>query len=218
MVGQGADCQVGRPGLSVLALSSRFDGREDRRRAERDPQLSVLALSSRFDGLGHCAPALRPNRHFQYSLCRVVLMVFVLVSYPVKIERLSVLALSSRFDGLRLDVRPQCLKPFQYSLCRVVLMVEGMHKITIGQTLFQYSLCRVVLMVWSLIAVRIALPELSVLALSSRFDGQGRWLTWPTTKWIFQYSLCRVVLMVTFVSLYHPTHGVAFSTRSVESF
>ena len=36
--------------LSVLALSSRFDGRGRRRRSPKNSQLSVLALSSRFDG------------------------------------------------------------------------------------------------------------------------------------------------------------------------
>ena len=36
--------------LSVLALSSRFDGRGKSRRSKDVDQLSVLALSSRFDG------------------------------------------------------------------------------------------------------------------------------------------------------------------------
>ena len=64
-------------------------------------QLSVLALSSRFDG--------QPNEHydgelllhFQYSLCRVVLMVPEDQQVGSPTSKLSVLALSSRFDGLR---------------------------------------------------------------------------------------------------------------------
>ena len=36
--------------LSVLALSSRFDGRRPSRGDMHHPALSVLALSSRFDG------------------------------------------------------------------------------------------------------------------------------------------------------------------------
>ena len=57
---------------------------------------------------------------------------------------------------------------------------------------------------------------LSVLALSSRFDG-----SWLNDLHIltprFQYSLCRVVLMV--IISRRPRLGeYAFSTRSVESF
>ena len=37
---------------------------------------------------------------FQYSLCRVVLMVVTTVALPSLVVALSVLALSSRFDGL----------------------------------------------------------------------------------------------------------------------
>ena len=58
---------------------------------------------------------------------------------------------------------------------------------------FQYSLCRVVLMVQTQDARIERLEALSVLALSSRFDGPGQ-LAQPA-------SLC-----------------VPFSTRSVESF
>ena len=36
--------------LSVLALSSRFDGRHHRQHRSEGTSLSVLALSSRFDG------------------------------------------------------------------------------------------------------------------------------------------------------------------------
>ena len=39
-----------RPQLSVLALSSRFDGRFNPTNSPRPAPLSVLALSSRFDG------------------------------------------------------------------------------------------------------------------------------------------------------------------------
>ena len=66
--------------LSVLALSSRFDGPDDQ---VEDPvvfTLSVLALSSRFDGRSTRRPGL------------------------VLVLRLSVLALSSRFDGLILEM------------------------------------------------------------------------------------------------------------------
>ena len=60
--------------LSVLALSSRFDGRVRFLRFTVNFELSVLALSSRFDGLSK-------DRRSNIR------------------ENLSVLALSSRFDG-----------------------------------------------------------------------------------------------------------------------
>ena len=63
-----------RGSLSVLALSSRFDGPTPRPERHNDRKLSVLALSSRFDGPLSSA-------HSQYCI------------------HLSVLALSSRFDG-----------------------------------------------------------------------------------------------------------------------
>ena len=57
-------CVAGpRISLSVLALSSRFDGHLLKRRHPRSVPLSVLALSSRFDGRptntapGHISPA-----------------------------------------------------------------------------------------------------------------------------------------------------------------
>ena len=61
--------------------------------------LSVLALSSRFDGQATLAAIRAQRADFQYSLCRVVLM-----------------------------VKSECMlcplqSNFQYSLCRVVLMV-----------------------------------------------------------------------------------------------
>ena len=62
-------------------------------------ELSVLALSSRFDGRKKRLFAYAPGLDFQYSLCRVVLMV------------------GNDLWGLL----PHEL--FQYSLCRVVLMV-----------------------------------------------------------------------------------------------
>ncbi len=86
---------------------------------------------------------------FQYSLCRVVLMVTAAKHEKAGQATLSVLALSSRFDGL-----DGCLMAnywpitFQYSLCRVVLMVMC-HRILSSTT-----------------------KHLSVLALSSRFDGR----------------------------------------------
>ena len=60
--------------LSVLALSSRFDGPRRRAKARLLMCLSVLALSSRFDG----------------PIC---------LSRSQPLYFLSVLALSSRFDG-----------------------------------------------------------------------------------------------------------------------
>ena len=111
--------------------------------------VSVLALSSRFDGqISRFSLTLLIDK-FQYSLCRVVLMVSA--SLPATSSRVtvSVLALSSRFDGLCQGSRKQwgmavsvlalssrfdgldgvldgagSLHPFQYSLCRVVLMVK----------------------------------------------------------------------------------------------
>ena len=61
---------------------------------------------------------------------------------------------------------------FQYSLCRVVLMV--LRSLLLWGSLlgFQYSLCRVVLMVWYIEAGSPSSSALSVLALSSRFDGR----------------------------------------------
>ena len=86
--------------------------------------LSVLALSSRFDGPGYDNRQARKGKHFQYSLCRVVLM--------VRSARLP-----ARSDG-----------HFQYSLCRVVLMVHAIQFCCFFSVdFFQYSLCRVVLMV-----------------------------------------------------------------------
>ena len=43
----------------------------------------------------------RDRRGFQYSLCRVVLMVMCLLRRASPLSTLSVLALSSRFDGRR---------------------------------------------------------------------------------------------------------------------
>ena len=60
--------------------------------------LSVLALSSRFDGSG-MSSADAIQIFFQYSLCRVVLMVTAGKAYSGELYFLSVLALSSRFDG-----------------------------------------------------------------------------------------------------------------------
>ena len=60
--------------------------------------LSVLALSSRFDGRD--AGTSRMDKEiFQYSLCRVVLMVDSWHPQAAQSNGLSVLALSSRFDG-----------------------------------------------------------------------------------------------------------------------
>ena len=61
--------------------------------------LSVLALSSRFDGPDYLPLASFSASFFQYSLCRVVLMVDDRPTKWRRIRTLSVLALSSRFDG-----------------------------------------------------------------------------------------------------------------------
>ena len=90
--------------LSVLALSSRFDGLlAIPPSAVQLCILSVLALSSRFDGLLQTISTAPMQEDFQYSLCRVVLMVDGRLRYQAAFELLSVLALSSRFDGLTGD-------------------------------------------------------------------------------------------------------------------
>ena len=61
--------------LSVLALSSRFDGHLPSSQPLSTLALSVLALSSRFDGLLKRLAVQVADLAFQYSLCRVVLMV-----------------------------------------------------------------------------------------------------------------------------------------------
>ena len=61
--------------------------------------LSVLALSSRFDGRAYRICSWHSFANFQYSLCRVVLMVKRAKSEFFRYAGLSVLALSSRFDG-----------------------------------------------------------------------------------------------------------------------
>ena len=89
-------------------------------------QLSVLALSSRFDGRSDSLARYGCQPTFQYSLCRVVLMVDVVEWDEFFLSELSVLALSSRFDGLwSLTERTLLGNSFQYSLCRVVLMVSS---------------------------------------------------------------------------------------------
>ena len=106
---------------------------------------------------------------FQYSLCRVVLM----VALPTTAREAVLL--------------------FQYSLCRVVLMVRWrVIAWQIGRK-FQYSLCRVVLMVSGLYVAGSETAQVSVLALSSRFDGHIKETQPPHPRW-------------------------CFSTRSVESF
>ena len=61
---------------------------------------------------------------------------------------------------------------FQYSLCRVVLMVMDDIPHDARCSGFQYSLCRVVLMVCWQCGYGVDRQTLSVLALSSRFDGR----------------------------------------------
>ena len=86
--------------VSVLALSSRFDGQGGEPSASVVLSVSVLALSSRFDGLAQLFLPPPPPTGFQYSLCRVVLMVEWIRITKRKDAKVSVLALSSRFDGL----------------------------------------------------------------------------------------------------------------------
>ena len=70
-------------------------------------------------------PAQSSWYYFQYSLCRVVLMVREVNLNLSSRHRLSVLALSSRFDGrISRDSLAGGRLGFQYSLCRVVLMVN----------------------------------------------------------------------------------------------
>ena len=111
------------------------------------PYLSVLALSSRFDGLGWWRLGKVDRKSFQYSLCRVVLMVTHPDTEPGQQKHLSVLALSSRFDG-----------PGQeYSRADSVrLSVLALSSRFDGQPAPAGSILFV---------------SLSVLALSSRFDG-----------------------------------------------
>ena len=86
--------------LSVLALSSRFDGQNDSVPTDVLPNLSVLALSSRFDG-----PTTMRARKAAHSLSVLALSSRFdgrILQWPLpRWPRLSVLALSSRFDGLR---------------------------------------------------------------------------------------------------------------------
>ena len=96
------------------------------------------------------APAEADMITFQYSLCRVVLMV--------------------EFNIL---CNAEVATEFQYSLCRVVLMVIQRMRTYAGHDEFQYSLCRVVLMVSQDGVYGDGRREVSVLALSSRFDGLG---------------------------------------------
>ena len=62
------------------------------------------------------------------------------------------------------------------------------------------------------------LIALSVLALSSRFDGRLSSQLMRFSFLCFQYSLCRVVLMVASREEMMRAGRVPFSTRSVESF
>ena len=55
---------IARLSLSVLALSSRFDGQLAAARRRNRRHLSVLALSSRFDGLGDCTTRQPPGTSF----------------------------------------------------------------------------------------------------------------------------------------------------------
>ena len=137
------------------------------------------------------------TRCFQYSLCRVVLMVGTRrgrtdcsIGFQYSLCRVVLMVAPKR-------EKTDTWQDFQYSLCRVVLMVHCKRTLDyLSVCVFQYSLCRVVLMVICRFKAHHPMRWLSVLALSSRFDGRG---CAPAPKQHgrgFQYSLCRVVLMV----------------------
>ena len=109
--------------------------------------LSVLALSSRFDGRGVKSECAKNAFFFQYSLCRVVLMVNPAMgnSSLSSIFQYSLCRVVLMVEDGSLLAR--IVVNFQYSLCRVVLMVATGSVVDTTATLFQYSLCRVVLMV-----------------------------------------------------------------------
>ena len=154
---------------------------------------------------------------FQYSLCRVVLMVMRRYACAECGEELSVLALSSRFDGLRDGRHGSTRARFQYSLCRVVLMVPDPAAPWGRTPLFQYSLCRVVLMVDRWGGVVFSPTNVSVLALSSRFDGQCCPLPWASWRPVSVLALSsRFDGHLSFEKL--VSIPLRFSTRSVESF
>ena len=73
-------------------------------------------------------------------------------------------------------------------------------------------------MVMAIISLHLCCFLVSVLALSSRFDGQAARLVSQHAASMFQYSLCRVVLMVSFAAGIDINIPECFSTRSVESF
>ena len=85
------------------------------------------------------------------------------------------------------------------------------------QKWFQYSLCRVVLMVERPEVIPVARPAVSVLALSSRFDGPGR-----TIGYLLRCSVSVLALSSRFdgpgTTASPESSAQSFSTRSVESF
>ena len=97
------------------------------------------------------------------------------------------------------------------------MVFAGFRKMA-GATDFQYSLCRVVLMVVCVTALRLCFLRLSVLALSSRFDGQETGSLFGD----FQLNLSVLALSSRFDGPRDRTSisgsCSTFSTRSVESF
>ena len=183
------------------------------------------------------------HHRFQYSLCRVVLMVAYLSPAAHGHMCLSVLALSSRFDGPLINIPYSTIPPhFQYSLCRVVLMVAARFEgpwagfvLSVlalssrfdGQTPPLNTVAKNQLSVLALSSRfdgqtpplnTVAKNQLSVLALSSRFDGLYPAINELELSAFFQYSLCRVVLMVRIFPWLVEFQPSSFSTRSVESF
>ena len=96
-------------------------------------------------------------------------------------------------------------------------MVEAADQMFTAVKFFQYSLCRVVLMVADGIQARDYGRDLSVLALSSRFDGLGHFWTHCRRGQLSVLALSsRFDGQVLSPTVFTPAWS--FSTRSVESF
>ena len=147
MVARSLCAAISASRLSVLALSSRFDGACDWLAILDRVWLSVLTLSSHFDG-GSIGTADIDDAFFQYSLCRVVLMVpLCCVQSPAGVQPFQYSLCRVVLMVAVPSVHSRSRVRFQYSLCRVVLMVSNASPAAGSSRFFQYSLCRVVLMV-----------------------------------------------------------------------
>ena len=131
---------------------------------------------------------------FQYSLCRVVLMVVCSDKVTPDLAVVSVLALSSRFDGP--------LAIYRHLTHQAPVSVLALSSRFDGR--FVHGTYR-------------RAGKVSVLALSSRFDGRPRWL-----RTLWRESVSVLALSSRFDGPSVVCGGVAdvqrFSTRSVESF